>query len=262
MSTYEFEPSPNNSSREGHSIDGVILHFTAGGNMDGTVKWFQMKDSSASSHYLVSRSGKIIQMVKEDRAAWHAGSKTTKPILNGRTKKNLWTIGIEICNWGWLYECLSHSIIDDDNTKCRKTGTIYTRFKKWTYPYYGQIPYRHMIKSKVLTADKSWPGGDAYLWEPYSNEAINAVEMLLRDILSRHPHITREWFSRHQDVDPTRKLDPGPAFPFNTILDRIFKKEITKEDFQIGRRKEETATKKEMEDMYESRKEEKKSFCW
>lgn len=68
-----FTPSPNRSARE-KPISAIVLHNTAG-KAAGAVKWFQDPKSKVSAHYVVTRSGPVIQCVDEKDAAWHAGNR-------------------------------------------------------------------------------------------------------------------------------------------------------------------------------------------
>lgn len=46
-----------------------------------------------SAHYLISRRGKILNLVPEEKTAWHAG---VSCLPDGRTKVNRYSIGIEL----------------------------------------------------------------------------------------------------------------------------------------------------------------------
>lgn len=65
--------------KPGFPLDRIIIH-TMEGSYRGTIAWFKNRDRSApsSAHYCVSREGEITQMVAEDHAAFHAGSKTER----------------------------------------------------------------------------------------------------------------------------------------------------------------------------------------
>lgn len=66
------------------SIEKIVVHVTEG-SFWGSVQWLQSPRAHASSHYVVSRSGKIVQLVHLSDIAWHAG--------NWRT--NVRSVGIE-----------------------------------------------------------------------------------------------------------------------------------------------------------------------
>ena len=259
-----FVSTPNCSSRNGIDVDGIVLHFTRGGDAKGTLRWFQMKEAKVSAHYVVSRSGKIYQMVMENRAAWHAGSSSSVPKLNGRKHLNGFTIGIEICNWGPLFKAIRDEDVSlrDGTIARRVTDKIYCAAQRWTREYKGPTPEIHHKNTDVIKKMKFWPGQDhVYLWEPYSEAQLEAVRNLLIDIIvNRYPHIEREWVARHQDTDPTRKLDPGPAFPFASIMDDIFGTEEESTDIQIGNRKSEAVPFEDVAEMSSRRHEDKTVF--
>ena len=80
--------SCNYSSRNGHEISAVTIHYTQG-TYAGSIAWFQNctyngVGAQASAHYVVrSIDGQITQMVREADKAWHVGN------------CNPYTVGIE-----------------------------------------------------------------------------------------------------------------------------------------------------------------------
>ena len=237
----EFIESPNRSGRQGSPIISIIGHFTAGGNFDDTVRYLcnrtkapagmtngvveidgqKYYDAKASAHYVTSRPEhgvvRTVQLVREEDAAWHAGSKTTTPMLNGKKSVNLWSIGHEICNWGAL----------------RKIGQdFYCWPSNWSYRYTGPTPVNKPKYYEFIKTDKSYhdaqnrpafPDGVVEWWEPYSEETIKQVIGLWKSIAARHS-IGREWIAGHETVDPTRKLDPGPLWDWDFILNEVYGK--------------------------------------
>ena len=68
--------------------------------------------------------------------------------------------------------------------------------------------------------------------DPFPEPQLASLVKLLRDIVQRRG-IVRDGVQRHSDVDrsrlpcdPTRrrKVDPGAAFPYSEILDRVFQR--------------------------------------
>lgn len=95
-------PSPNFDDRPGgREIDMLVLHYT--GMKTGDEAFERLCDPVAkvSAHYLVEEDGRILQMVADDKRAWHAGIShwAGEEALNGCS------IGIEIVNPGheWGY---------------------------------------------------------------------------------------------------------------------------------------------------------------
>jgi len=62
------------------------------------------------------------------------------------------------------------------------------------------------------------PGPVGSGWQPYTEEQISVLIMLLRDIVTRHQIHARNVVG-HSDVAPQRKQDPGPAFPWKRLAD-------------------------------------------
>ena len=59
--------------RSPESLDKIVIHVTEGAFW-GSVRWLQSPRAHASSHYVVARSGRIIQLVHLSDIAWHAGN--------------------------------------------------------------------------------------------------------------------------------------------------------------------------------------------
>lgn len=65
------------ASREAsHNIDMVVIH-TAQGSYSGTINWFKNCAAGASAHYVVSKTGAITAMVRDEDIGWQAGHWTT-----------------------------------------------------------------------------------------------------------------------------------------------------------------------------------------
>lgn len=97
----EWAASPNfTRGRNGRKPLAIINHITAG-RYPGCLNWMQNPQAKASAHYLVTRTGKIIQMVADVDTSWHAGvvNKPTWKLYDG-SNPNRYTIGIEHEGYG------------------------------------------------------------------------------------------------------------------------------------------------------------------
>lgn len=56
------------------------------------------------------------------------------------------------------------------------------------------------------------------IWQPYSAAQIDALIVLLKDIVQRH-HLPIDSIIGHSDIAPQRKVDPGPLFPWRRLAD-------------------------------------------
>ncbi|CAN1607897.1 ampD N-acetyl-anhydromuramyl-L-alanine amidase [Candidatus Pelagibacterales bacterium] len=81
------------------NIQSVIIHYTGMRSLQSAVERLISKKYEVSSHYLISRTGKIIQLVKDSNIAWHAGKSNWFNFKN--LNKN--SIGIELENKGHQY---------------------------------------------------------------------------------------------------------------------------------------------------------------
>jgi N-acetylmuramoyl-L-alanine amidase len=90
-------PSPNHGERKDDKLPSMlVLHYT--GMVDGPLALKQLCNPLAqvSSHYFVFEDGRILQLVPEERRAWHAGAGSWQ----GESDMNSASIGIEIVNTG------------------------------------------------------------------------------------------------------------------------------------------------------------------
>lgn len=106
----DFLASPNFDERENHTEpDVIIVHCISlppGEYGQGAIQRFfrnelgsdehpyyqSMAHLTVSSHFLIERSGKLIQFVPVSKRAWHAG----ESVCLGRAKVNDFSIGIEL----------------------------------------------------------------------------------------------------------------------------------------------------------------------
>jgi N-acetylmuramoyl-L-alanine amidase len=90
-------PSPNFGERkDGKRADSIILHYTGMKTAKGAEDWLCADESQVSAHYLVYEDGRILQMVREEDRAWHAGAS----YWHGERDMNSASVGIEIANPG------------------------------------------------------------------------------------------------------------------------------------------------------------------
>lgn len=185
---------PGNKPEWVGDVDCLILHYTAGGDALGSARFLAnaLKDKAgnviqakASAHFVVGRAGEVFQLAPLDDRTWHAGGSSSRwrglPV-NSRS------IGIEIANLGWLKRGQDNVIRD-----------------AWKRPFTGG----------VFEAD------DGGLWEAYTDPQLEAVTWLVESLIGLFPRLALQdegpgelpRICGHQDVDPSRKVDPGPAFP-------------------------------------------------
>lgn len=110
MSEYKIiqKSTPNKMSRQGWKPDIIVSHITQG-SYAGAVTWLMNPASEASSHFVISKTGIITQLVDIREAAWVNGTRLKKDgtgpgwygdsklklVRDRKTNANFYSIGIE-----------------------------------------------------------------------------------------------------------------------------------------------------------------------
>jgi len=178
----------------------LVYHFTAGRDAESSISWLCNPDAKASAHLVVARDGRITQLAPFNIKTWHAGISH----WDGFTGLNSCSIGIEMDNAGRL----------------TKVGSTYRAWFQREYPEEQVLQARHRFEL------------EAAYWHTYTEIQIEQATELaallvkkyrLKDILG------------HEDIAPTRKNDPGPAFPLMNIRSRMLgRKEDDDESYEVA----------------------------
>ena len=93
-----FNPSPNYSrkKRTKKDIKFLIIHYTGMQSEIESIKRLKNMKSKVSCHYFINKRGRVTQMVKDNKVAWHAGKSKWQRFKN----LNENSIGIELVNKG------------------------------------------------------------------------------------------------------------------------------------------------------------------
>ena len=97
------EKSPNQSETS-YKKTVVIIHTTLG-SFEGAKAWLLNRASQASANYIISRTGKLVELVDPTKMAWHSGrisnpSRAAQAVMKTTTwgsyvNPNKYTVGIE-----------------------------------------------------------------------------------------------------------------------------------------------------------------------
>lgn len=181
---FEFIRSPNQSGAI--TPEYLIMHYTAGRSARSSINWLVNPAAKASAHLVIGTDGSVTQLVAFNRKAWHAGPSH----WGGRSGFNGFSIGIELDNPGIL---------------TRRGGA-------WFTTWGDRVDEENVVEAVHKN------GGELRGWHAYSAEMLEAsVEVAsvlvqrygLKDVLG------------HEDIAPSRKTDPGPAFPMDSFKSRV-----------------------------------------
>lgn len=197
--------------RFGNRLQGTITHYDAMGSAQGAANAMapkakvDPKPGGASTHFVIDRNGDIYQLSSIHTRTWHAGFKRDKngkvvewqehggkmPLPNGMKTEspNQWFVGVDLSNWGFL---------------SLSKGKYFAHDKKTEIPI-GKV---HFDSNKKP-------------WEAYTKDAKTSyVELMFA--LTWMLELSKDMHFRHSDTSPTRKVDPGNAFPFFELLDVVY----------------------------------------
>ena len=94
--------SPNHDARPpGRVVDMLVVHYTGLPSRAAALDRLCDPSARVSAHYLIDEDGAVVQLVTEDRRAWHAG----EACWAGERDVNGCSLGIELVNPGhqWGY---------------------------------------------------------------------------------------------------------------------------------------------------------------
>lgn len=172
--------------------EAIVLHHTAAGSAQGSIRHLTNTDEVfVSAHFVINRDGGIVQIVPCNRVAYHAG----RSRLGDREEYNLFSIGIELANWGPL-------------VKDRKD-----RFVSWA----GKV----LEEREVFMPDPPVPcrvDMQADGWERCPDVQLRALTDLCRALVATYPGI-REVVGHFEIAGFRGKCDPGP--PAYAALDAL-----------------------------------------
>jgi|GEM_PF-5980803 len=194
----EFRAAPpeNYASRGADKIiDTLVIHYTAGSDIDGALSRLLDSKSKASSHYIIGNvkdNFEVLQLVNDQNRAYHAGcnSKCGDLCKDGCTPCkdqryydiNSRSIGIEVVNLG---NYCGSSICPGTNGLCFEEGNEKT------------------------------------CWEVYPQEQMDKLVAISAYLIKKyHIPIDREHIIGHEEITSC-KNDPGKAFDWDNFILRL-----------------------------------------
>jgi len=144
--------SPNHSPRFGALIRCLVLHATVGG-AESSLNWLCSPSSRVSSHYVITKTGAIYQLVPDDQAAWHAGVSFWRGM--GSEQIQLSSLGIELENANTGHDPYPQAQLDSCALLCRSKIAAYHIARAYVVRHLDiAIP----AGRKTDPAGMAWPG--------------------------------------------------------------------------------------------------------
>lgn len=168
--------------------DTIVIHYTAGADPESAIHTLcdDKRENKVSAHLVIARDGAVTQLLPFNIIGWHAG------VSQWRTRSgfNKYAIGIEIDNAGQL---------------CERDGC----YESWFGQLYPPDEVVRGVHRNQL---------EASYWHRYTNEQLAVVETICAALIAAYGI---QYILGHEEIAPSRKVDPGPAFPLDVMRDRL-----------------------------------------
>lgn len=159
MKAPTFYPSPNVNERPtGVKPSMLVMHYTDMETGEAAFNHLMKPEAQVSAHYLVHESGEIVQMVKDEARAWHAGVSHWLGLDN----LNDHSIGIEVVNTG-------HSLGYTPFPK-PQIDAVLTLSKHLVKTHHIK-PTHVVAHSDIAPARKKDPG-ELFPWEKFAHAGV------------------------------------------------------------------------------------------
>lgn len=167
-------------------LDTLMMHYTASSNLTSALNTLTNPKNESCAHLILDDDGTFYQLKPFNKITWHAGESKWRD----RVGLNRFSIGIEIRNAGYL----------------TKSGNIYRTT-------YSQI----VPKENVIYAQHRNEKISRY-WEVYTEEQLSRVREASELLIDTYG---LKFILGHEEVSPTRRVDPGPAFPLDKFRNEL-----------------------------------------
>ena len=156
--TLNYSPNFNSPKRLKKKVRFIILHYTGMKSEKEAIIRLTNIQSQVASHYLITRSGKITNLVPDLYIAWHAGVSSWKN-LNSLNKNS---IGIEITNPGHQFGYKNFS---------KKQINSLINLSKFLIKKY-KINKRNILGHSDIAPDRKKDPGEKFPWEYLAKKNI------------------------------------------------------------------------------------------
>jgi len=153
-----YSPNFNRKKRSIKLIKIIIIHYTGMQSERESILRLRDPKSKVSSHFVISRSGKIYRLVQDNKIAWHAGKSCWGKYKN--LNKN--SIGIELVNKGHKFGYT--------NFKKKQLSSLIVICKKLIKKY--KIKKKNIIGHSDIAPLRKIDPGEKFPWEKMANNGI------------------------------------------------------------------------------------------
>ncbi len=172
----EARPSPNFNDRK-HPVDMLVLHYTGMETGQAALDRMCNADAEVSAHYMVWEDGRIVQMVGEDKRAWHAGVSSWQ----GDSDLNSRSIGIEIVNGGHDWPLAGGVLPPYPDAQIEAVIELCQDIlSRW------DIPIARIVGHSDIAPDRKDDPGEHFPWDKLSSAGVGHWPLSISDISEMH----------------------------------------------------------------------------
>jgi N-acetylmuramoyl-L-alanine amidase len=214
-----WNPSPNyREGRGGKTLIAIVNHITAG-LMPGTLSWLKNPASQASAHYLVTKDGRIYQLVADEDTAWHSGivNRPNWPLYDG-TNPNSYTLGIE-------HEALAGEALTE--AQYQATLSLHRQLvNKWGIP----VGQDHIIgHNRIDSVNRSNDPGPNFPWERLFADLKGVVEVAEEVVVNTPSNWAKEAWEWGIAQGITDGTNPQEAITREQVITMLYRYDKLKE---------------------------------
>jgi len=198
----EVQSSPNFNARK-HPIDMLVFHYT--GMETGQEALTRMCDPEAevSAHYMVWEDGRVVQLVGEDKRAWHAGVASWQ----GDQDLNSRSIGIEIVNGGHDWPLAGDVLPPYPNAQIEALIELSKGIlERW------DVPFNRIVGHSDIAPPRKADPGEHFPWDRLARAGVGKWPLSI----SEHPAVPPDLMTTGQALEKGphligRGLGPGDS---------------------------------------------------
>lgn len=175
--------SPNFNDRQ-FPLDMLVLHYTGMETGDAAIERLTDEEAGVSAHYVVRETGEILQLVDEDKRAWHAGVSSWQ----GDEDLNSRSVGIEIVNGGHDWRAPDGSLPDYPGAQIEAVISLSKAIiDRWNIPADRVVGHSDIAPARKADPGEHFPWqrlaeAGIGLWPSVSGGADQPAETSLRAI--------------------------------------------------------------------------------
>ena len=174
--------SPNFNERKSNNIEIIVIHYTALDSISNSLEYLCSKKNKVSSHYLISQSGNIYNLVSEKKRAWHAG----QSYWRGKTDINSISIGIEL-------DYAPYNI--NKKFSLKLNSALIFLLKKLLKKY--KINSENVLGHSDIAPYRKIDPGKHFPWQILENKKLSyKLQQIRRTDINKN--LVKEWFQRNK----------------------------------------------------------------